>query len=429
MMTCVESVPSGSLLDAPTMPGGEEPSSFMSQTSSANAVQVPCSESPQTSNDPRIIDSEQTFDIRLLPEEVLSQILSYGTIHETMCVNRLVCRKWFDLCGDRDVWKDKVFICDDDTKTKQLINMLRYSFLTDVAVINTVSQSLLTEALEYGQHLKYLTVAVPTFELEILQRIGRNCVGLQVLDLESNSGDVTVGPDDVKGLQNLLKLKRIDLYNFLVEENAMIDLVENWTELEHLVYCGTPLGDNFIKKLVNSNPNLKTLEIQLSSTCTEAGLSLISELHSLDLFVIEIFTASPAGQVSFQSIKTITEGCHAVDWIAMTDLDEECFRLFGYSLKGVIDIMFRGSGSSDANATPNPLVKDCKKLHRRYVQEHPNVSYDGGTYSLRPYYRSGEQGSNCNWRSSVVTNEVFHRSSGMCTSKMDDLLIKCNGQG
>lgn len=73
--------------------------------------------------------SEQTASASIdgLPNEVLSHIFNYFIFEDILCKLRPVCKRWYEICGQRDVWKNVQVYLHQDVTVENVRSLLRYA--------------------------------------------------------------------------------------------------------------------------------------------------------------------------------------------------------------------------------------------------------------------------------------------------------------
>lgn len=279
-------------------------SSCKSETANVNKDQQ-C----DTNSKASVVDADDKDGISIinsLTDSLLLEILSYCDWRTLFFSTRLVCRRWFDLSGDRDVWTDKTVSMGFNSSSQQLRDIKALSLYAPIQdlcfpYMRGFSSADTAGLLQNCPSLTWLSLpnAGGQCGAEVFTALKENCPKLQSLritTLEGANENKTSSAESFKMIAELTKLKELGFCNMRqLSESTVAHIFNNCKKLEKVVLRGQPTITETILTALSSLPKLRKLNLYtLTSVDNETLDSLgayLPNLLSLNLHCLQNATS------------------------------------------------------------------------------------------------------------------------------------------
>lgn len=262
-----------------------------------------------------------------LSDVLLVEILQYVDWKTLLVSARHVCRRWYDVCGDRSVWKNKqVKIASKKLTKKKVKDLLKHAAISDLCIYENA-------ILEEQYNL---------LDAETVNMLCKCWPGLERLSLQSSMQRIT--PTVIKKLARLPKLTCLELFSLFAVNNTTI------------AACAKFL------------PNLTKLVLRFQiENVNHQGLMNIAKLSKLTHLQISPSASGDSETVvcNTEVLTSISENCPLLEsfHIRLTHtVDTEAIGLFCSNLEHLKSLHI-ASWCSD-NTLLETLVANCHGLER-----------------------------------------------------------------
>lgn len=200
--------------------------------------------------------------INQLPDAALVKIFRLCRVETLLRSIRLVCKKWLNLCRDREVWTEQDVYGTPEMTDPILRDLLRYAPCSSVDLTNShlVTTSGLCKALVHGQSVKTLSLSKGSIEIgkDVVTAIVEHCPSF--VDFR---GSCVCGSEDVD-----LEYRSLDGKLYPSPINTLLELLTNLTNLKRLDFrdCETYFEDEQLIRVIKACPQLRELALDLHNT-------------------------------------------------------------------------------------------------------------------------------------------------------------------
>ncbi|XP_063437335.1 F-box/LRR-repeat protein 17-like [Mytilus trossulus] len=274
-------------------------------------------------------DTQFQSSINRLPMNILLQIFKSLTMCELLCQASLVCKTWYNLCHDPDLWRSIDLSHQHRADDNVLSRLTSYSDrvtninLEDTKILTSHGISLVCVKCKHLQKLK-LTRCF-SVENDVLMMVGTSCKNLQCLYLDgcyriSDQWTCSVG----EGCQQLKEL-------VLSRCSQMTDvgisrIAENCHNLENIIldHCNK-VTDQSVRMLAENCPELKTLSLA-NCNITDTGICSIYRMKKLEYLDISNL---PGGSITAAIVSQLTRKCDNLECLNLSlnlTIDDRCIQ-------------------------------------------------------------------------------------------------------
>ncbi|CAC5424424.1 FBXL17 [Mytilus coruscus] len=289
--------------------------------------------------------------INRLPMNILLQIFKSLTMCELLCQASLVCKTWYNLCHDPDLWRSVDLSHQHKADDNVLSRLTSYSDrvtninLEDTKVLTSHGISLVCVKCKHLQKLK-LTRCF-SVENDVLMMVGTSCKNLQCLYLDGCyriSDQWTCSEGLVKrGLH--VRIYSVYIWMVVIESviNGPVVISDQWT-------CSVGEGCQQLKELVLSR----------CSQMTDVGISRIAEnCHNLENIILD-----HCNKVTDQSVRMLAVNCPDLKTLSLANCnitDTGICSIYRMKKLEYLDISNLPGGSITA-AIVSQLTRKCDNL-------------------------------------------------------------------
>ncbi|CAC5424421.1 FBXL17 [Mytilus coruscus] len=305
--------------------------------------------------------------INRLPMNILLQIFKSLTMCELLCQASLVCKTWYNLCHDPDLWRSVDLSHQHKADDNVLSRLTSYSDrvtninLEDTKVLTSHGISLVCVKCKHLQKLK-LTRCF-SVENDVLMMVGTSCKNLQCLYLDGcyrisdqwtcsckylhTLGGGGKGGTSCKNLQCLYldgcyrisdqwtcsvgegcqQLKELVLSRCSQMTDVGISrIAENCHNLENIIldHCNK-VTDQSVRMLAVNCPDLKTLSLA-NCNITDTGICSIYRMKKLEYLDISNL---PGGSITAAIVSQLTRKCDNLECLNLSlnlTIDDRCIQ-------------------------------------------------------------------------------------------------------
>ncbi|CAC5406639.1 FBXL17 [Mytilus coruscus] len=290
--------------------------------------------------------------INRLPMNILLQIFKSLTMCELLCQASLVCKTWYNLCHDPDLWRSVDLSHQHKADDNVLSCLTSYSDrvtninLEDTKVLTSHGISLVCVKCKHLQKLK-LTRCF-SVENDVLMMVGTSCKNLQCLYLDgcyrisdqwtcsvvfTHSWGVVKGDFIISDQwtcsvgEGCQQLKELVLSRCSQMTDVGISrIAENCHNLENIIldHCNK-VTDQSVRMLAVNCPDLKTLSLA-NCNITDTGICSIYRMKKLEYLDISNL---PGGSITAAIVSQLTRKCDNLECLNLSlnlTIDDRCIQ-------------------------------------------------------------------------------------------------------